>query len=163
MRFAEHVHHSSQCRINAGAHVDRLYREPGRIDSDHLISSRNSSAHSCAANAGHSTLTVPPRRLTSIRITPSAGLDGSDIGTKLSLLSILSLGTVVRIAIGLLLRSAALTQPCNMAALRRRAKATAAIDTPGCWHAPTASALKCALWVRRRRRPVSISCSVVFT
>src|SRR5580704_16755496 len=135
MRFAEHVHHSSQCRINAGAHVDRLYREPGRIDPDHLMSSRNSSAHSCPADAGHSTLTVPPRRLTSIRITPSAGLDGSDTGTKLSLLSLLSilaLGAVVRIAIGFLLRSAALTQRCNMAALRPRANATAAIDTPGC-------------------------------
>jgi hypothetical protein len=121
------------------------------------MSSRNSNAHSCPADAGHSTLTVPPRRFTSIRITPSAGLAGSDIGRKLSLLSIPALGTVVRIAIGFLLRSAAFTQRCNMAALRPRAKATAAMDMPGCWHAPTASALKCALWVRRRRRPVSIS------
>ena|SRR6266404_8096819 len=34
---------------------------------------------------------------------------------------------------------------------------------PTAWHAPTASALKCALWVRRRRRPVSTTCPVVFT
>ena len=45
-----------------------FYREPSRIDADHLTSSRNSSAHSCAADAGHSTLTVPPRRFTSMRI-----------------------------------------------------------------------------------------------
>jgi hypothetical protein len=156
-RFAKDIHNPGQRLVDAGTHVDRLYRKPGRIDPDHLMSSRNSNAHSCPADAGHSTLTVPPRRFTSIRITPSAGLAGSDIGRKLSLLSIPALGTVVRIAIGFLLRSAAFTQRCNMAALRPRAKATAAIDTPGCWHAPTASALKCALWVRRRRRPVTTS------
>src|SRR5277367_349840 len=100
-RFTEHVHHASQRCIGAGAHVERLYRKPGRIDADHLMSSRSSSAHSCAADAGHSTLTAPPRRRTSMRITPSAGFDGSVTGTKLSPLSIATLGAVVRIAIGL--------------------------------------------------------------
>jgi hypothetical protein len=37
------------------------------------------------------------------------------------------------------------------------------MDTPGCWHAPTASALHIALWRRRRRRPVSTTRSVVDT
>ena len=110
------------------------------------MSSRSSSAHSCAADAGHSTLTVPPRRRTSMRIAPSAGFEGSATGTKPSPFSIATLGAVVRIAIGLPLRSAFLTQRCNMLALSPRAKATAAMDTPGCWHAPTASALKmCAM------------------
>jgi len=67
------------------------------------------------------------------------------------------LGSVVRIAIGLPLRSAFLTQSRNMFAFRPRAKATAAIDTPGCWHAPIASALNTGLWRRRRRLPVSIT------
>ena len=44
-------------------------------------------------------------------------------------------------AIGRPLRSAFLTQSRNMFAFRPRARATAAIDTPGCWQAPTASAL----------------------
>jgi hypothetical protein len=127
------------------------------------MSSRSSSAHSCAADAGHSTLMVPPRRRTSMRIAPSRGFDCSLTGTKLSPLSVATLGAVGRIAMGLPLRSACLTQRCNMAALSPRAKATAAIETPGCRHAPTASALACALWIRRRRRPVSITCPVVFT
>ena len=93
-RFAEDIHDAGQRLIDAGAHVERLYREPGRIDPDHLMSSRNSSAHSCAADAGHSTLTVPPRRRTSMRIAPSAGLDGSGTGTKPSPLSIATLGAV---------------------------------------------------------------------
>jgi hypothetical protein len=162
-RFAKHAHNAGQCLIDAGTHVERFYCQPGRIDADHLMSSRSSSAHSCAADAGRSTLTVPPRRRTSMRIVPSAGFEGSATGTKLSPLSIAKLGAVARIAIGLPLRSTSLAQRCNMLALSPRANATAAIDTPGCWHAPTASALKCALWVRRRRRLVSTTCAVVFT
>jgi hypothetical protein len=64
---------------------------------------------------------------------------------------------VGRIAIGRPLRSAFLTQLRNMFAFRPRARATAATDTPGCWHAPTASALNAGLWRRRRRLPVSIT------
>jgi hypothetical protein len=72
-------------------------------------------------------------------------------------------GTAVLIAIALPLRSAFLTHSRSMFAFRPRASATAATDTPDCWQAPTASALKRALWRRRRRRPVSITCFVVDT
>ena len=64
-------------------------------------------------------------------------------------------------AIGRPLRSAFLTQSRNIFAFRPRASVTAATDTPGCSQAPTASALKRALWCRPRRRPVSITCFVV--
>jgi hypothetical protein len=71
-----------------------------------------------------------------MRIVPAAGFVGSATGTNPSPLAIATLGAVGRMAIGLSLRSASLTQRCNMAAFSPRAKATAAIDTPGCWHAP---------------------------
>jgi hypothetical protein len=92
-----------------------------------------------------------------MRIALSVGLGGSDTGVNPSDPCIATIGSVVRIAIGLPLRSAFLTQSRNMFAFRPRARATAAIDTPGCWHAPTASALNIGLWRRRRRLPVSIT------
>jgi hypothetical protein len=55
------------------------------------------------------------------------------------------------------------TQRRSRFALSPRARAAAAIDTPGCWHAATASALKAALCRRRRRRPILTPWSVVFT
>src|ERR1700722_4074901 len=61
-RFAEYAHDASQRLVGAGTHVEGLDREPSRIDADHLISSRSSSAHPCATDTGHSMLTVPPRR-----------------------------------------------------------------------------------------------------
>jgi hypothetical protein len=127
----------------------------------------------CSRRLGHVVLVTsghrPARRglpfgsFDTIRIAPETVLEGSGTGTKPSSFSMATLGAVVRIAIGLPLRSACLTHRCSMAALSPRAKATAAMETPDCWHAPTASALKCALWIRRRRRPVSITCSIVFT
>src|SRR3984885_15316589 len=56
-RFAKYIHDAGQRLIDTRTHIERLYGEPGRIDSDHLISSRSSSAQSCAADAGHSMLT----------------------------------------------------------------------------------------------------------
>jgi hypothetical protein len=60
-------------------------------------------------------------------------------------------------------RSASCTQRCNRLAFNPRARATAATDAPGCWQAPTASALKNMLWRRRRRRPLVMTSSVVST
>ena len=162
-RFAKDIHDAGQRLVDTGTHVERLHCEPGRIDSDHLISSRSSSAHSCAADAGHSTITVPPRRRTLIRIAPSVGFDGSGTGTKFWPPSIARFDAEPRIAMGIPLRSASLTQRRNTLALSPRAKAMAAMDTPGCWHSPTASALKRGLWLRRRRRPIPTACSVVRT
>jgi Transposase, Mutator family len=59
-----------------------------------------------------------------------------------------------RIAIGASPRSASWTQRRNRLAFNPRARAMEAIDTPGCWQAPTASALKNKLWCPRRRQPV---------
>ena len=162
-RFTKHIHDAGQRFVHAGTHVERFYGKPRRIDADHLTSSRSISAHSCAADAGHSMLTARPLRRTTMRIVPSVGLAGNPTGTKPSALSSATSGTVGRMAIGRPLRSAFLTQSRNILAFRPRARATAAIDTPGCWQAPTASALKRALWDRRRRRPVSITCFVVDT
>src|SRR5271154_434388 len=96
-RFTEDIHDAGERLIDAGAHVERLYGEPGRVDPDQRMSSRNSSAHSCAADAGHPTATVPPRRRISMRIAPETGLEGSGSGTKPSSLSMPTLGLVVRI------------------------------------------------------------------
>lgn len=81
-RCAEHAHHSSQRRVHSCAHVERLHSEPGRIDADHLMSSRSSSAHSRPADAGHSMLTVFEPRRTSIRITVSVAVEEILTGTK---------------------------------------------------------------------------------
>jgi hypothetical protein len=162
-RFAKNIHDAGQRLVNPGTHVERLYREPGNIDPYHRMSSRSSNAHSCAADAGHSTITVPPRRRTLMRIAASVAFDGSGTGTKFWPPSIARLDAEPRIAIGIPLRSASLTHRRNTLALRPRAKAMAAMDTPGCWHSPTASALKSGLWLRRRRRPMPTTCSVVRT
>src|ERR1700684_1457997 len=42
-RFAKYIHDTGQRLIDTGTHIERLYGEPSRIDSDHLISSRSSS------------------------------------------------------------------------------------------------------------------------
>jgi hypothetical protein len=146
-----------------GAHIERLYSEPCRVNADHFISSRSNNAHSRAADAGHCRLMARPLRRHSTRITLSGRPKGSATGTKLSELSIATLGAVGRIAIGALFRSACRTQVRSRLALSRRVRAAAAIDTPGCWQASTASALNIALWRRRRRRPVSTTFSVVDT
>jgi hypothetical protein len=93
-----------------------------------------------------------------MRIMPSV-FEGRITGTKPSSF----IGAVGRIAIGLPLRSASLNQRCRRLAFTPRASATAATDTPGCWHAPTASALKWSLWLRRRRRLLPTKVPVVLT
>jgi hypothetical protein len=162
-RFAKHIHHTGERFVHTGTHVERLHSKPGGIDPNHLINSRKSSAHSCAADAGHSTVTVPPRRRTLMRIEPPATFEVSDTGTKDGAPSIATAEPGPRIAMGVPLRSASLTQRRTTLAFSPRAKAIAAMDTPGCWHSPTVSALKRSLWLRRRRRPVPTSCPVVCT
>src|ERR1700722_16048974 len=119
-RFAKDIHDSGQRLVHTGAHVARIHREPGRIDPDHLMSSRSRTAHSCPPAAGHSTIPVPPRRRTLIRIAASVGLDGSGTGTKFWPPSIARFDAGPRIAIGIPLRSASLTQRRNTLALSPR-------------------------------------------
>ena len=88
-------------------------------------------------------------------------LEDSNTGTNPSAPSDTVLDPVERIAIGASPRSASWTQRRNTLAFSPRAKATDAIDTPGCWQAPTASALKNTLWCGCRCRPVVRAFSVV--
>jgi hypothetical protein len=50
-RFAEHSHDASEGRIGAGAHVERLYREPGRVNANHFMSSRSNNLYGVASHA----------------------------------------------------------------------------------------------------------------
>jgi hypothetical protein len=68
--LAKYLDHARKRRVYSGSHVQRLYGNPGGIDADHFMSSRNSGAHSCAADAGHSMLTLRPLRHSSTRNLP---------------------------------------------------------------------------------------------
>lgn len=80
-RFAENIHDARQRLVGTGTHVERLVRKDGCIDAGHVISSRSSSAHSRAAEAGQSMLTMQPRRRV-IRNIASTGFAGTVSGTK---------------------------------------------------------------------------------
>lgn len=150
----EHAHHSRQCRVHSRAHVEWFHRQPRRIDTDHFMSSRSSSAHSRAPEVGQCTLSLLEPRRSSMRIAHSA-LWGTATGTKAAPLSIGTLAAAGAAATGSVpARSASTTQRRSRFAFSPRASATAAIDTPGCRHAATDSARNAALWRRRRRRPI---------
>jgi hypothetical protein len=51
-RRAEHAHYSRKCRVHCRAHIERLTSKASRIDADHLMSARSSSAHSRPAEVG---------------------------------------------------------------------------------------------------------------
>src|SRR5215469_5291453 len=160
---AKHAHHPSQCGVDAGPHIERFNGKPDRIDADHFMSSRSSSAHSPAAEAGHWMLTVLEPRRTSMRIAASAVLAEIPIGTKPPESSTGTFGAEGRLGTSSVPLSARSTQRRSRLAFSPRARAIAATETPGCWHALTASALNSALWRRRRRRPTLTACSEVFT
>jgi hypothetical protein len=122
-RFAKHIHHACQRFINSRTHVERFDSEPGRINADHFTSSRSNSAHSCAAEAGHSMLRRRPLRRTSMRITPVAGLAGSETGMNCSISGCVSTAAVGCMAMGAFFRSAFVTQLRNMFAFKPRANA----------------------------------------
>ena len=62
-RFAEYAHHARQRRFRSGAHVQRLDRQPHRVDADHRSNSRS---HACAVGRCRQRpvtfTTVAPRR-----------------------------------------------------------------------------------------------------
>ena len=105
--LAEHTHHSSKRRVHPRAHVQRFNSQPSRIDADHLMSSRSSNAHSRAADAGHSTLTVLEPRRTSIRIAVSLEVEEMLTGIKPPAFSIGALGAADRLGTSFLARPAA--------------------------------------------------------
>lgn len=160
---AEYAHHPSKRCVHSSSHVERLHSQPSRIDADHFMSSRNSSAHSPAAEAGHWMLTVLEPRRTSMRIAASVVLAEIPNGTKPPEFSTGTLGAEGRLGTSRVPFSARSTQRRSRLAFSPRARAIAATETPGCWHALTASALNSALWRRRRRRPTLTPCSEVFT
>jgi len=148
--------------VYSGSHVQRLNVNPGGIDADHFMSARSNSVHSRACDAGHRKLSRFAPLRSSIRIGLSLGPEGRDTRRKPSALAGAGLGLDGRTAIGASPRSASLTQRRKRFAFSPRARATAAIDTSGCWHSPTASALKNTL-CRPRRRPVVTTFPVVST
>jgi hypothetical protein len=159
----EHAYYPSECGIHSGSHVQRLHSKPRGIDADHFMSSRSSSAHSPAAEAGHSILTVLEPRRTSMRIAASVALEEILTGTKPPAFSAATLGAEDPLGTSNVPLSARSTQRRSRFAFSPRARAIAATETPGCWQALTASALNSALWRRRRRRPVLTACSEVST
>jgi hypothetical protein len=56
------LHDTRKRRVGSGTHVHGLGREPHCVDADHLNQSRSQAAHSAAAAAGQTTLTVVPER-----------------------------------------------------------------------------------------------------
>ena len=158
--LTEHTNHPRQRRFRSGAHVDRLDRQPYRIDTDHRRSSRNQAAHSAPADCGQATLmSVAPRRSSMLigwsflRVGASTR---SGMNDPLSTSS--RAGGVLTVSIGApgCARSSATTHRRKRFAFKLLARATAAIDTPGLRHAATTSALNSALCVRRRRRPSEV-------
>src|ERR1700683_161950 len=162
-RLTEHLDHARDRRVYSGSHVQRLNGNPCDIDTDHFMSARSISAHSRACDAGHRRLNRFAPSRSSIWIWLSIGLEERDTGTKSPASVAAALGSADRIAHGARPRSASCTQRRNRLAFNPRARATAATDAPGCWQAPTASALKNTLWRRRRRRPLVTTSSVVST
>jgi len=60
---AEHRHHAVQHRLHPGAQIERLYRQPHRLDPDQRRSSRSQAAQSVAADTGQPIVrAVGPRR-----------------------------------------------------------------------------------------------------
>lgn len=59
---AEHGDDPTEGRVGSGSHVHRLDRQPQRIHSDHLSTSRSQVAHSAAALTGQATETLTPLR-----------------------------------------------------------------------------------------------------
>jgi hypothetical protein len=161
--LAKHLDHTCERRVYSGPHVQRLNGNPSCIDADHFMSPLSNSAQSRACDAGQRKLNRFAPLRNSIWIMLSLGLEESDTGTKPSAPSEPAFDRLERIAMGASPRSASWTQRRSRLAFSPRARATDAIDTPGCWQAPTASALKNTLWCRLRRRPVVRASSVVFT
>src|SRR5258708_33626889 len=145
-RLTKYLDHACERRVYSRSHVQRLNGNPGGIDADHFMSARSNSAHSRACDAGQRKLTRFAPLRNSIWIVLSVGLEASDTGTKPSAPSATVFDLLERIAMGASPRSASWTQRRNRFAFSPRARATDAIDTPGCWQAPTASALKNTVW-----------------
>jgi hypothetical protein len=149
----EHIHNPGKGCIHPRSHVQRLHSQPSCVNADQRNSSRSNMAQTCADEAGHcTTIVVEPRR-TSRRIDPSSNLPARATGTNPGPFSI---GTLVafsaRFATGAPVLSASTTQRRSRFAFTPRDIAIAAIETPGCRHADTASDLNDSLWRRRRRR-----------
>lgn len=160
--LAENAHHTRRRCVHPSSNVQRFERELGRIGPDHFTKPFSHSAHSRAADASHSTITVVTPQRTSIRIRASLGRGFSSATGTNCCASIGGLGSAFGCALRCgdsAARSASTTQRRSRFAFTDRDIAAAAIDTPGWQQAATASALNSALCRRRRRR----SKTVVFT
>lgn len=146
---AEDLHDTGHGRLSSSTHIQRLDREPHRVNADQRSSSRNQLAHASAALVGHDTVIVVEPRCTSMRIGAGAGAgsDATGIGTGMKPACAGIGASSVRCA------SAVddwdiNTQRRSRLALMLLAIATAAIDNPGCLLASTTRALNSSLWIR---------------
>src|SRR5438876_2996064 len=122
--FAKHAHYARQRRLRAGAHVQRLDRQPHCFDADHRSSSPNHAPQAAAAASGQlSFTTVDPRRSS---ITVSCDVTTGDLctstGTNAAFAGIALAGATLRPAIGPVswtARSAATTQRRKRLAFKR--------------------------------------------
>ena len=140
-----------------GSECDLSTRNPHRIDADRRRISRTQAAHWPAASVGYFKVSVVAPRRSSMTISGAGLADaGSCSGTNVDA------GIDATAFVGRSWEhgssddSASRTQRRSRFALIPRDMAMAAIDTPGCRHAVTASALNSSL-CRRRRRRASVS------
>ncbi len=162
--LSENTDHPCERRVHPGAHVQRLDGEPGGIDPNHFRKPLSHLAHSRAAEGGHSTLTtVEPRRIS----TRIRGSEFADLSIATGMNRCASIGGGSALGGGFPRGASAARSASSASTTHRRSRfafsdrdiATAAIETPGCRQAATASALNSALYPRRRRR----STTIVFT
>ncbi len=79
LRGTKDLHHAGQQTISTGAHVDRMDRQPDRIDPDHRSSSRIQAAHSDAPAQGQLTLIAVAPRRSSMRMSAGASAAGGNV------------------------------------------------------------------------------------
>ena len=72
-RRTEDIDDPGQRRLGAGAHVQRVRRQPDGIDADHRSNSRIQLAHSASAAIGQATVIVVGPRRSSTRMSPTGG------------------------------------------------------------------------------------------
>ena len=155
-RGAPNIFHDRAAKrlASASAHVHRLGRAARPLDADHRSQSRSQAAHSAAAAAGQTTLTVVPERCSSIRMSPSTGGAFSDSGRSLTTGMGTSSGAAATGGAGILACLASMTQLRSMFAFRLYAERPQRSTRPAsCTHRITA-ALNSALCRRRRLRPI---------
>jgi len=161
----EHRHYARQRGLGASAHVQRLTRQPDRLDPDHRSSSRSHSAQSDAADVGQLTVTCRSPRRTSMRTSLPDGLACgalASVGSGIvKATNRCGPGLTATVPLAVTVSMAAVSSHCltprprrhclTKFAFRPNDKATAAVDAPGSLQAAKTSRFNCGLCRRRGR------------